>query len=246
MSFEMQTTVRPYQNIVVRTLRDKTPYRLRLLLLAITLFAVVFGIVAAITVKQHDQAMQTIGVEAGPSVITAHQIKIGLLSMDAALADELLADLQDKDSQEMVDDFDKHRANTSKYLVAAARNITYGNSELFPIESVQVGLGQYLMQAQAARDFHQAGKSDNALNAYRSSLRTLQDSLLPNLEALDKANADILEETYNREKSVWSDVLYANISGYSVSQTLEFATVSRYCLPAHFNSASHAVTCKLQ
>jgi Four helix bundle sensory module for signal transduction len=198
----MQTTVRPYQNIVVRTLRDKTPYRLRLLLLAITIFAVAFGIVATTTVKQHDQAMQTIGIEAGPSVITAHQIKIGLLSMDAALADELLAPPEDRDSQEMADDFDKHRANTSKYLVAAARNITYGNSELFPIESVQVGLGQYLMQAQAARDFHRAGNADNALSAYRSTLRTLQESLLPNLEALDKANADILEETYNREKSV--------------------------------------------
>jgi hypothetical protein len=199
----MQTTVvRPYQNVVVRTLRNVTPYRLCLLLVSITLFDVLFGIIAATTVTQHDHAIQTIGVEAGPSVITAHQIKIGLLSMDAALADELLSPPEQNDSREMADDFDKHRIDTSKFLVAAARNITYGNSELFPIESVQVGLGQYLMQAQAARDFHQAGKSDQALNAYRSALRTLQESLLPNLEALDKANGDILDETYNREKSV--------------------------------------------
>jgi hypothetical protein len=198
----MQTTVRPKQNIVVRTLRDKTPYRLRLMLLAIALFAIAFGIIAATTVKQHDHAMQTIGIEAGPSVITAHQIKIGLLSMDAALADELLAPPADNDSREMADDFAKHRADASKCLVAAARNITYGNSELLPIENVQVGLGQYLMQAQTARDFHEGGKAGDALNAYRATLRTLQESLLPNLEALDKANADILEETYNREKSV--------------------------------------------
>jgi uncharacterized integral membrane protein len=198
----MQTTVRPYQSVVVRSFRDVTPNRLRLLLLSITLFAVLFGVVASSTVKQHDHAMQTIGVEAGPSVIAAHHIKIGILSMDAALADELLSPPEQSETREMVDDFDKHRMDTSKYLVAAARNITYGNSELFPIESVQVGLGEYLMQAQAARDLHQTGTADQAVKAYRRALHTLQESLLPNLGALDKANADILEETYNREKSV--------------------------------------------
>jgi hypothetical protein len=57
------------------------------------------------------------------------------------------------------------------------------------------------MQAQKARDYHSAGKDAEAVTEYRSALATLQDKIMPNADDLNKANSDVLEETYGREKS---------------------------------------------
>ena len=195
------TPARPIRGAFRRTLQNVTPSRLRLLLLFISLVACIFCIVAVNTIQQHDHALQTIGIEAGPSVIAAHKIKIGLLTMDGDLADELLYPAAQNDAEERLDDFNKNRITTSTYFVEAARNITYGNAELLPIENLQTGFGQYLMQAQAARDIHERGSQSETIKAYRSALQTLQNTLLPNADALDKSNREVLVDIYNQEKS---------------------------------------------
>lgn len=197
----MQTTTSPIQNAFTRGTKNITPLRLRLLLMLIFTVSTAFCILSIHTIQQHAKALQTIGVEAGPSVVAAQNIKIGILTMDSDLADELLYKSGQSEAQERLEDFNKSRIETSKYLVAAARNITYGNAELFPIENLQSSIGQFLMQAQIARDVHQNGQNADTIKAYRDALNTLQTAVLPNADALNKSNQDMLIEIYNQEKS---------------------------------------------
>ena len=141
----------PLQQIFQSACRDVTPVRLKLLLLANCLGAVLFLLVSLGTVQQHLHAVQTVGEDAAPSVIDAHEIKIGVLKMDADLADELLYPSGQQEGQESAQDFDKCRVEVGKQLVAAARNITYGAAEQTPIETIQTALGQYEMQAHHVR-----------------------------------------------------------------------------------------------
>jgi hypothetical protein len=197
----MQTPTKPIHSAFQRTARDITPLRLRLLLMLILAVSLAFCILSIHTIQQHDKALQTIGVEAGPSVVAAQEIKIGILTMDSDLADELLYKSGQSEAAERLEDFNKSRIETSKSLVTAARNITYGNAELFPIENLQSAFGQFLMQAQTARDVHEKGQPEETLKAYRDALATLRTSVLTNADALNKSNQDMLIEVYNQEKS---------------------------------------------
>ena len=196
----MATLMSPLKKVVESTLQDVTPRRLWLLVVSIWLCTIIFFFAAMVTNDQHEHAVETVGADAAPSVIAAHEIKTAALTMDADLADELLYEPGQRESQEMVDGFEMARLDICKQLVAAARNITYGTSEELPIENIQIALGQFQMQAQAARDAHNSGKDGDAVSHYRAALKTLQASLLPNADALDKANADVLENTYTHEK----------------------------------------------
>ena len=197
----MATQVSAVQNVIHSAVQDVTPVRLRLLLVGICLSSFLFCLIATITVGQHEHALKTVGNDAVPSVIAAHQIKMGVETMDADLADELLYPAAQPDSQYMANDFEMARLVVCKELVAAAKNITYP-SEQEPIENIQIALGQFEAQAQAARDSHRAGKNSDALLQYRTALQTLEDKLLPSADALNKSNVDVLEETYAHEKGL--------------------------------------------
>jgi hypothetical protein len=197
----MTLRVSPFKQLIGAALKDVTPIRLWLLFATATFGCFLFCLAAVITVKQHIHALETVGSDAAPSVIAAHQIKIGVASMDGALADQLLSVPGQPQARELVDDFEKNRINVCRELVAAAKNITYGHAEQEPIENIQIALGTFEIQAQMARDLHQAGKDSDAISAYRQALSTLQDKILPNADDLNKANSDVLEETYGREKS---------------------------------------------
>jgi hypothetical protein len=191
----------PLQHMVRATFLDVTPVRLRLLLIANSLLALLFCLVAVTTVHQHEHAALTVGHDAAPSVVAAYAIKGGAVQMDGLLASELLNSPGGDEAQQAQNSFEKWRTNVSRQLVAAARNITYGRVEQLPIENLLVAFGQYQMQAQTARDAHNAGNQPQAMKSYRASLATLTDQLLPNADALNKANADVLESTYAEEKS---------------------------------------------
>jgi hypothetical protein len=199
---QMPTQVSPLSQAVQSALSNVTPVRLWLLLFLISLCSVIFGIASIITIEQHEHAINTVGNDAAPSVIAAHQIKIGVEMMDASLADELLYPPNRREAQNMADEFEQSRLNVCKQLVAAAKNITYGTSEELPIEKIQIALGRFEMQAQQARDLHDAGEDSEAVGAYRGALTSLLTELLPNADKLNKANADVLEDTYAREKGI--------------------------------------------
>jgi hypothetical protein len=191
----------PLQHMVKTSFQDITPVRLRLLLIANCLLALFFCLAAMGTVHQHEHAALTVGHDAAPSVVAAYEIKGGAAQMDGLLAEELLYNPTDDEALQVASSFEKWRTNVSKQLVAAARNITYGRSEQLPIENLQIAFGKYQMQAQSALDAHNASNQPVALNSYRASLETLENQLLPNADALNKANADVLESTYSEEKS---------------------------------------------
>jgi hypothetical protein len=191
----------PLRQMVYSIFQDVTPVRLRLFLLSNCLAALLFCILSIATVESHHRALQTVGLDAAPSVITAHQIKISVEQMDCDLVDELLYAPRQEEAREIAQDFEKVRSDLSKQLVAAAKNITFGSAEQSPLENIQTGLGQYEMLAQSALLLHNQGREEDALSAYRSALKVLQEQLLPEADALNKANADKLEDTYARAES---------------------------------------------
>jgi len=193
--------VDPLQQLVRSAFQDVTPIRLNLLLVANCLGALLFCLASVATVQQHEHAVKTLGLDAAPSVIAAHQIAMGVLKMDTDLANELLLKPGQPEVQWISDEFEKWRVTVCKQLVAAANNITYGSSEQIPLENITIALGQFEMQAQSARDMHKAGKDAEALASYRASLKTIQEILLPNADALNNANAEALESTYLQEVS---------------------------------------------
>jgi hypothetical protein len=187
--------------MVESALRDVTPVRLRLLLLVNCLLVTGFCSVAITTIHQHEHAARTIGLDATPSVVASEQIQIAALEMDYYLINELLIGPEDKEARMMTKHFDDWRGNAFKSLIAAANNITYGDKERLPIESVLVQMGHYGGQAQKARDLHANNKESETLAAYRLAKETLTSSLLPETDALHKANSDILDATYSEEQS---------------------------------------------
>lgn len=200
----MQTTTTkpsPFKQMVESALRDVTPVRLRLLLLVNCVLVTGFCSVAVTTIHQHEHAARTIGLDATPSVVAAEQIQIAALQMDYYLINQLLIGPEDKEARMMEKHFEDWRGNACKSLLSAANNITYGEKESLPIERVLVQLCEYESRAQRARDLHSMQKESEALAAYRSAKETLTTSLLPNTDALHKANADILDATYAEEQS---------------------------------------------
>jgi hypothetical protein len=188
----------PAQSIIKKAFVGATPSRLWLLLLGIWTCSLAFFLAAAFTVQLHQHAL-TVGYDAAPSVIAAHEIKTSVETMDADLVNELLYRPEKKAAKAMTDDFERARVQLCKHLVAAARNITFA-AEQAPMENVQIALGQYQMRAQVARGVQMQAENRAVQNAYRAAFQTLSQDLLPSADLLDKVNRDVLEDTYVQEK----------------------------------------------
>jgi hypothetical protein len=157
------------------------------------LLAVVLG------ARVHRGAMQTVGKDSAPSIIAAQHIKSALADMDANAANELLG--PSGTMQDAVAAYESRRVEASKALIAAAENITYGDSERKPILALQLGLGSYERLIQKARDGHESGSSGTAVAAYLDAAALMDGVLLPAADALDQANNQVLEHTYESQSS---------------------------------------------
>ncbi len=193
--------VEPMQYMFRSCTKDVTPVRLKLFLTINCLGAILFGLLAVATVQQHEHVVKVLGIDAAPSVIAAQQIKIGVERMDTDLVTQLLNVSVRRQASWACEDFEKNRLTVCKQIVTAAKNITYGLAEQTPIENIQASLGQYEMQAQQVLDMHDLHHDSLAVVCYRAALETLEHQLLPNVDALHKANADALESTYGQEES---------------------------------------------
>jgi hypothetical protein len=163
-------------------------------------------IVAIASAHVHRNAVKTVGVDSAPSIIAAQHIKSALADMDANAANELLG--APGGSPEFVRAYETRRVEAAKALIAAAENITYGDWERAPIQQLQVGLGTYERLIQRARDLHERGDAQFVV-AYRDAAALMDRTLLPAADALDKANHDVLEQTYRSESGVsfWARAL---------------------------------------
>jgi hypothetical protein len=157
------------------------------------LLAVAFG------ARVHRAAMQTVGRDSAPSIIAAQHIKSALADMDANAANELLGPAGTM--KEAMAAYESRRVEASRALIAAAENITFGESERTPILALQIGLGSYERLIQKARDAHEGGSAQAAVAAYREAAAQMDYTLLPAADALDQANNKVLERTYRSQST---------------------------------------------
>lgn len=154
---------------------------------ALLLVAVIAG------ASVHRYAMKTVGKDTAPSIIAAQHIKSALADMDADAVNELLGAPIAMATADKA--YEARRVEASKALIEAAKNITYGDAEQKPIETLQVGIGTYERLIQQARDLHQSG-SPAVVAAYRDAAAVMDRTLLPAADALDAANNNESEKTY--------------------------------------------------
>jgi hypothetical protein len=172
----------------------------RVALIALDALLLIATMVAA---HVHRDAVKTVGVDSAPSIIAAQHIKSALADMDANAANELLGA-----PAENIKAYELRRVEAAKALIAAAENITYGESERTPIQLLQVGLGTYERLVQRARDLHERGDAQ-FVAAYTDAAALMDNTLLPAADGLDKANHDVLEQTYQGAagRSFWTQAL---------------------------------------
>ena len=145
-------------------------------------------------VQGQRYSIKTIGKDAVPSIITAQRIKDALTGMDANAANELL--VKPGQNPGAIKDYEERRQKLAERLVAAAENITYGDAERKPIQTLQLAQGEYIAKIQRARDFNERGDANGVALTYRTAAEIMDKTLLPAADVLDKANSDELENVY--------------------------------------------------
>ncbi len=156
-------------------------------------------------IQAQRNAIKTIGKDSVPSILTAQRLKDSVAGMDANAVNELLiqpgktpGEIQDyqKNKENAMKGYEERRKAFSERIVLAAQNITYGDAELKPIQTLQLVLGDYIAKIQRARDLNERGDINGALIVYREAAQLVDNTLLPAADALDKANTKQLEEIY--------------------------------------------------
>lgn len=151
------------------------------------------------------QAIKTVGKDATPSIVTAQRLKDAMAGMDANAASELLVPAgQNPDA---VKGYEERRQAASERLVAVAENITFDKKERDPINTMQLGIGDYIAKIQQAREAHARSDAKAVLVAYRAAAEIMDNQLLPAADALDKANFVELERSYAQQRSASSGAL---------------------------------------
>lgn len=152
--------------------------------------------IAGVQSKRH--AIKTVGKDSVPSIITAQRLKNAFTGMDANAVNELL--VKPGQNPDAIKDYEDRRQSLAERLVTAAENITYGDAERKPIQTMQLAVGEYIAKIQQARDANERGDTNGVLVAYREAAKIMDNTLIPAADALDKANSDELEKTYNAQR----------------------------------------------
>src|SRR5271168_4894042 len=90
-------------------------------------FSICLMLIAILSAREDRQATETVGKDTAPSVIAAEHIKSALAAMDANAANELLAPAGH--AAQSVRSYEDRRTEASKALIAAAENLTYGDTD---------------------------------------------------------------------------------------------------------------------
>jgi hypothetical protein len=177
-----------------------TPRILWLSIAAIAVSAVSVLAVSLWAVSLHRQALKTVARDAAPSIVAAQTMRAALSDMDANVANELLGGTSPAEAQKA---YEGRRKQLGDALVAASENVTYGDAERIPLQTLASGLSAYERQVQRARDFR-TQNADAARAAYREAGSTMSGALLTAAEALDRANRAELDRSYQHLQSVSS------------------------------------------
>jgi hypothetical protein len=152
-------------------------------------------------VQSQRQAIQSVGKDAIPSILTAQRIKDALVGMDANAVNELLIKPgEDPQSSKLtLEGYEERRRAFAERIILAASNITFADAERKPIETLQLNLGDYIAKLQRARDFNERGDANGALTAYREAAQIVDNILIPAAEQLDRVNLQELDKTYSQQ-----------------------------------------------
>jgi len=186
--------------VSIKTMTNlKTPQILKLFLWFVWGGCILTLITTISAINEQRKAIKTVGEDSTPSIVTAQRFKDAIAGMDAYVVKELL--VPPNQSKIFVSGYEERYKAITERLVAAAHNITYGEKEQKPIETMQWWFGKYLGKIQQAQDFHAQGDINHALLSYREALLILDQKLFPASDDLDHVNLNALQETYTREKS---------------------------------------------
>ncbi len=166
--------------------------------------AVVLGI-SIVSVQAQRYAIKTVGKDAAPSILTAQRVKDSLAGMDAEAVNDLLIK---PGATQTNPGYEERRQKFAERMVAAAENITYGDAERKPIQTLQLVSQDYIAKLQQARDFHADGKEPEAIAAYRSAAEILDKILLPAADELDRVNSEQLDKAYDQQFSAIAGFLF--------------------------------------
>jgi len=188
--------------------------------LYLTWIASVLMLIATITgIQRQRDAIKTVGEDSTPSIVTAQRLKDALAGMDAYVVKELL--VPSGQNQDVVKGSEERYQKVAERLVAAAENISYGDKERKPIETMQLGFGKYVAKIQQARDSHARGDANAVLVAYRAAAEIMDKTLLPAADALDEVNLQAIEKIYAEEKFASGGfLLFIIISGVGLISIL--------------------------
>jgi len=167
--------------------------RLKTGLVVLIVADVIFLIVLLRAHGEYAGILKTITVDSEPSVIAAQQIKVEMAAMDADAANELLA--KPGQATAALADYEKHRKEAAKALIAAANNITYPG-EREPIESIQTNLGDYEARIQHALDLHEEGDK-RAVIVYRQASDLMNAHLYLAADRLADVNRAELDKAFD-------------------------------------------------
>jgi hypothetical protein len=163
-------------------------------------------------IQSQRHAIKTVGKDAAPSVLAAQQIKDSLADMGANAANQLL--VKPGSNPEADKGFESRRQKLGTLIVAASKNITYGEEESKPLTDMVNGLTQYMLTIQQARDANARGERANMLAAYYEAVKVNEQQIQPAADALSKVNLDNLNRIYELQtvNSVIS-LLFITIAG---------------------------------
>ncbi len=170
-------------------------------------------------VQGQRHAIQTVGKDSAPSILNALRIKDSLADMDANAANELL--VKPGQNPEAIKGYNERREKLSGFLVDVAQNITYGDAEKTPIQTIVVEVGRYMEKIQQARDFNASGDTKGVITAYREAAEIMDNKLLPAADELAKVNLEQLDKSYARERfAAGRSLFFVIISGLLLMGTL--------------------------
>ncbi|PSB55857.1 hypothetical protein [Chamaesiphon polymorphus] len=174
-----------------------TTWGVSLLLLIISIYGV----------DAQRKAIENVGKNAAPSIITAQQLQDSFADLDASLANELLLKPGNIDRQVLAA-FEINRKKIADRLVAAAENITYPEEKKI-IESLQLNFSAYLLRLQEARDTHKRGDAAGTLAIYQNAAQLMDREIIPQAEKLGQVNAQELEKSFNRQSFTNGGIAFA-------------------------------------
>lgn len=205
-----------YTNIIAKF---KTPQLLKsgLYITWATSLLLLITTISGIQGQRH--AIQTVGKDSAPSILNAIRIKDSLADMDANAANELL--VKSGQNSEAIKGYNERRQKLSGLLVDVASNITYGDAEKIPIQTIVEGVGKYMEKIQQARDLNYRGDTNGVIAAYREAAEIMDNKLLPAADKLANVNLEQLEKSYDRERfAAGRSLVFIIISGLLLMGTL--------------------------